>query len=55
MEPTKEGEVTLENFMKRFQKKYDEKLPTVILPGATYATNLFQTSILRGMKVAKIF
>ena len=47
--------VTLKNFMKRFQDKYDESLPTVVIHDVCLNYKLFRKKMAYSVKIAKNF
>jgi hypothetical protein len=48
----KDGKVSLKNFITVFKRKCDEKLPTILLKGVTYNTNLFNKKMSKAEKIA---
>jgi len=49
----KDGKVSLENFKAVFKRKCDEQLPTILIKGVTYKTNLFNKEMSKAEKITK--
>ena len=53
--PEENGTVSFKNFLDVFKRKYDEKLPTILIPGVTYTKNLLNKNMSKAEKIARIF
>ena len=53
--PDENGKVSFEKFLAVFKRKYDEKLPTILIPGVTYTKNLLNKNMSKAEKIARIF